>query len=434
MHSTLSTPTAALNPGSPSTTTPTQLEKLIFWGLCIYMTTLALEGPLRFVLSHLKIATLLYARDLISATVILASMVVARAHFQRQRNQLLLLTYLLITSFFATVLLDNGIFSGLFAIKIFGTFLFGIAAYTAVLTHPKQFKLALMLMFGVTLTGVVINRFYGAFPWEGGLFESAFGTSEISRVWWISGGERRLAGFTRASPLAAGIIAITGGAMLITAKNYWVRLLLFVAGIAGIYLTTSKGLIIAYMAVAAISAFPMQSKLRSMSGVFFAIAFFILGILAPLISWITNPGIAFQRSSPRILSSFADRISNSWPDTINGFTHWYNWLVGQGLGGIGLPALFSGKVSRMSVVDNLHLFLMANFGLIGTTLFVLFFVRIMRNADSHRDASRAAFAVGIIALGYGIVSNIADDAFSPIAIGIAWGLMSQPKEMHKATV
>lgn len=404
-----------------------RFDRWLFAGLCIYLTTLAIEGPLRFAMSYLKIATLLYARDLISATFIMASVVVARHHFKPQRVQMQLMTYLLITSFFATLYLGNGIISGLFAIKIFGTFLFGLAAYTVVITHPTIFRWIVAGLFVLTLIGVVINRFYGTFPWEGGLFESAFGTTEISRVWWISGGERRLAGFTRASPIAAGVIGITGAAMLVTLRNYWLRMLVMVTGMAGIYLTTSKGMIIAYAAVSGMAIMPIHTAWRVFSTRAAATLFFVLGLFAPLLSWYIKPGFGFMRSSPHILSSFADRISNSWPDTIDGFKHWYNWVVGQGLGGVGLPTAFSGKVMHFPTVDNLHLFLMGNFGLLGTFMFVMFYARIMSRSSSRDDATNAAMAVAIMGLGYGIVSNIADDSFSPIAMGIAWGLLSRPK-------
>lgn len=418
---------ATLNAGATDVAARGTFDRWLFVALCILLTTLAVEGPLRFAMSHLKIATLLYVRDLISAGFIMASVVLARDHFKPQRVQMQLMTYLLITSFFATLFLGNGIISGLFAIKLFGTFLFGLAAHTVVITHPTIFKRIVVGLFIMTLTGVLINRFYGTFPWEGGLFESAFGTTEISRVWWISGGERRLAGFTRASPIAAGIIGITGAAMLVTLRNYWLRLLLIVIGMGGIYLTTSKGMLIAYAAVSGMAMMPIHTPWRVFSTRAAATLFFGLGLLAPLLSWVIKPGFGFMRSSPHILSSFADRISNSWPDTIDGFTHWYNWIIGQGLGGVGLPAAFSGKVMRFPTVDNLHLFLMGNFGLLGTFMFVMFYVRIMTRSNSRDDVTNAAMAVAIMGLGYGIVSNIVDDSFSPIAMGIAWGLLSRPK-------
>jgi hypothetical protein len=424
-------PRNALNtPAQEAETTPNTLDKVIFWGLLIYIFTVAFEGPVRFVLSHLKIATLLYARDLISMGVIFASLVLKRHHFQQQKIQLQLMIYLLVTTFFATVLLGNGFFSGLFAIKLFGTFLFGIAAYTSVLVYPTRFKYAIPLLFLVTIAGVAVNKFI-VFPWEGGSFESAFGTTDMSRVWWIAGGERRLAGFTRASPVAAGIIAVMGGAMLMTVRQYWLRALIITSGAAGIYLTTSKGWVIAYAAIAGITTFPIKSGLRDWSGKILLTFFYLFGLLAPLISWAVNPGYSFFRASPHLLGSFADRISNTWPDTLKGFKHWYNWIFGQGLGGVGLPSLFSGRsASNYTVVDNLHLFLMGNFGLIGTVLFTLFYVRMLRHTNNQRSISNAAFAVAFMGISYGIVTNIADDSFSPIAIGIAWGLLSQPKSVH----
>lgn len=408
---------------------PSQLDKLIFLGLAIYITTVAFEGPVRFLLSYLKIATLLYARDLISASIILTGLVLKRTNFERQKTQLQLLIYLLVTTLFATIFLGNAFFSGLFAIKIFAIFLFGLSAYTSILTYPKHFKYATVALFFITAAGVLVNKFY-IYPWEGASFESAFGATDMSRVWWVAGGERRLAGLTRASPVAAGILGLTGVAMLITMKNYWLRLCVMFIGAAGIYLTTSKGLVLAYTGVASIALLPMGSSLRSLAGKSLATVFFLVGLLAPLISWVVNPGFGFFRSSPFLLSSFADRIANTWPATLNNFKHWYNWLIGEGLGGVGLPSLFSGRTADYTVVDNLHLFLMGNFGLIGSTLFVLFYIRIFKHAQNRRGVSNAAFTVAVMGLGYGIVTNIADDAFSPIAMGLAWGLLSQPEEAH----
>jgi hypothetical protein len=188
---------------------------------------------------------------------------------------------------------------------------------------------------------------------------------------------------------------------------------------------------LALLAVSSIALLPIQSNSRALAAKSLTTIFFIVGLLAPFIAWVWNPGFSFLRASPHMLSSFADRMSNTWPATFSNFKHWYNWVVGQGLGGVGLPSLFSGKsAGNYTVVDNLHLFLMGNFGIIGTTIFVLFYVKIFTHASNKRSVSNSAFAVALMGLGYGIVTNIADDAISPIAMGIAWGLLSQPKETH----
>lgn len=406
-------------------------RNFVFRGTLIYLATLIFEAPLRMLLAKAHLATLLYARDLLAIAIICLVLFSQHVSYKRNRDVLILLSYILITSFFLSVAMGNNLFSAGFDAKIFLTSLMGVAASCYVEDQNPTLKKAVVAIFAITSLGIVANYFYGVFPWEGGEFESAFGTSAVSRVWWIEGGVRRLAGLTRTSTLAATAIGMTGAAIMLYWRNVIGRLIVFGIGMVAIYMTTSKGLLIAYTSAAFIALLSHNSPLQKFAAKTITAAYFVLGLIAPFVSWFLDYSANSIRQSPRLLSSFADRVSQSWPDTLRNFQSWYQWVVGQGLGEVGISKeLVSTK--HVPPTDNMHLYMFCNFGLLGFALFSLFCFSVL--ASINRRGVTPAFAAIHVALGYGVVANIVDDAFTPIVLLLAWGILNRQEISGKAHV
>jgi hypothetical protein len=386
----------------------------------IYLSTLVLEAPLRMALSAIKLTTLLYARDLLAAVAIGVTLFSSHLVNKQNRNALLLCTYVLLTSFFASVALDNSVVSAGFGVKIFLTSLLGLAFSCFVCEDDSRLKKATIAIFVVTSLGVIANKIYGVFPWEGADFESAFGTSQVSKVWWVEGGVRRLAGLTRASTLAACAIGVTGAAMMLQWRNWLGRMVVFSLGIVSIYLTTSKGMVLAYAVAALIAFLPRDGQVQKLLAGTSTITYTLLILIAPFASWFSGVGSNFIRTAPRLLASFADRMTQSWPETFLNFKHWYQWLIGQGLGEVGISKQIISGMTRIPPTDNIHLYLYCNFGLIGTALFLALVITAMASLKKGLTPSFMAIHVS---LGYGIIANIIDDAFNPIALCLCWGLL-----------
>ncbi len=93
-------------------------------------------------------------------------------------------------------------------------------------------------VFGVVLD-VVVN-----FPWAGQAYESAIATVQVSRE-WSSGGIARLSGFARASFDAATIMLVLIVPILASRWSVMGRATLWVVAAATIWLTTTKGALLA---------------------------------------------------------------------------------------------------------------------------------------------------------------------------------------------
>lgn len=408
---------------------------VILW---IQVLTISFESPLRFLLTKISLTNVLYLRDVMIFTCI-ALLVVKTPRDKLQghlRSTAILLVYILMVALFTVVLIDGGLFSALFSIKLFNTFLFGLTCTLVAVKSPRSLKYLTIFVFLVTCTGVVLNKVLGVFPWEGAAYETAFGTVETSRVWWIAGGERRLAGFCRASYTAAAIIAVTGTVLQLVVRNFFVKLVITGLALASIYLTTSKGVVLALLGTSVIAFTPHGSGLRRFTQSAGALFFATLGLVVPFISWYVALPTRTVKRVPGLLSSFADRATNTWPDALNEYVHWYNWLIGKGLGGVGQASAFSGSVRRLNPIDSMHLFLYGNLGIIGTALFVTLALVTIRTAAQRGLGYKKTIACSVIVLllGYGNVTNILDDAFSPIALGIAWGLIACDGDKKKTLV
>lgn len=407
--------------------------RYLTWIFCIQVLSITFEAPIRFVLSKVHLTNALYLRDLLilSCIAILALRTPDTKLKDHIRNHSIVLIYALAIALFTTTLIGGSIFSALFEIKIFNTFLFGLTC--ALLTHhnPRLVLRLATLVFFATCIGIFLNKALGVFPWDGTSYETAFGTVEVNRVWWIEGGERRLAGFCRASYTAAAIIAVTATLLQLQLNRMAAKLAVTILALSAIYLTTSKGVVIALLLTSLISFTKPASSIRVALSSFGAASFAILCAIVPFLSWYLSPPINTVRYAPNMLSSFADRATNTWPGALNEFTHWYHWLIGKGLGGVGIASAFTSSV-RVNPIDNLHLYLFGNLGIIGFIFFAILAFQTIRSA-SRRDNTQittTAVTVAILLIGYGNVTNILDDAFSPIALGMAWGVLSYSLKSH----
>ncbi len=397
------------------------------WVFFVQVLSIAFEAPIRFILSKAHLTNALYIRDILilSCIAILALSPHETRLKNHIRNNILALTYAIALALFTIAFIEGSLFSALFEIKIFNTFLFGLTCTLLAEREPRFVVKLAAFVFLATCVGIFSNRAFGTFPWDGTSYETAFGTVEVNRVWWIEGGERRLAGFCRASYTAAAIVAVTATVLQLQLNRVATKLTVTILALTAIYLTTSKGVVIALLATSIISLTKPAGSLRQLLSSSGAAAFALLCVMAPFLSWYLSPPTNTVRYAPHILSSFADRATNTWPSALNEFTHWYNWLIGKGLGGVGIASAFSSTV-RVNPIDNLHLYLYGNLGIIGSVFFAILVFQTIK-AATYRDNTKitaTAIVIAILLIGYGNVTNILDDAFSPIALGMAWGIIS----------
>ncbi|MEP7243915.1 MAG: hypothetical protein ABI885_09530, partial [Gammaproteobacteria bacterium] len=205
------------------------------------------EAPLRFVLLLAHVPTLIYLRDL-AAVAVIGFAVFSWMTGERRLFPLMVALYVLFLHMLCGALMLTGVAQPLLGLKVFFTFLFGMAAAAAIAKQSGTLPRLALFAFLATAGGVLLDKFVD-FPWAGQAYESAIATVQVTRE-WSSGGIARLSGFARASFDAATIVLVLMIPMLATRWNAVWRTLLWVMGFATIWLTTSKGALLALLALA----------------------------------------------------------------------------------------------------------------------------------------------------------------------------------------
>lgn len=386
--------------------------------LGVYLASLLLEGVLRYALAMAGVPDLIYLRDAIPvATLVILFL---RPLLCDNRIDLTIAIPAAVLAFHAAYSAIAGVafFSIAFALKIFMFIPYGMAMWPLLRRRLDLALTAAAIMFAVTLTGVLANFVLGTMPWEGLAYETAFGASSTTRVWWIGGEIARLPGFARTSFNAAMMLGITGLLALVKFRRPLARLAIAVSAIAGIVLTTSKGMVLAFPL--AVLWLVVQDRKPRMSGAGLVGAVCAATLALPLLVVFFDLGSAMSASSfPSLLVSVWDRFDTMWPQAFRLLPEGPEALLGAGLGSIGTPQLYGNAAHRLNAADNFAVFMMINFGLPGLVYYAMpaFAVRRVAAAGTP-TVHRAYVALLLIAYGYGMSINMVEESFFAIAFGV----------------
>jgi hypothetical protein len=406
---------------------PARAWSLYAWSALAMSCTYIFESPLRYVLLLAKVPTLIYLRDLV-AFALIGFAVFSWLTGERRLFPVVVALYVLFLHLLYGVLVLPGVIQPLLGLKVFFTFLFGMAAAAAIAERSEALLKLSLFAFLATASGVLIDRFV-EFPWAGQAYQSALATVQVSRE-WSSGGVPRLSGFARASFDAATIVLVLMVPILASRWHALWRAALWVLGFATIWLTTSKG---ALLALIALAIWRMLESLRSAKHWVLAwiTTFAACGLVLPLAA--VQFGFGIRRSSVvGWLSSFMDRVDYMWPDALAGWLDHGSLLIGRGLGGIGFPQLGL-EWWRYNAADNLMIYLLVSFGLL-VLLYVGVFLRSLAQTFDG-DGADAFFARcvrgwAVVLFSYGCTSNMIEQPLMNLVIGVCFGAatMLWPRE------
>jgi hypothetical protein len=308
----------------------------------------------------------------------------------------------------------------IYGAKLLITVLFGFIAGWQ-LTQPTKTVLAILsLVWLATIIGVTLDKFIYTFPWMG--METHVGgiAVDVSRGWDIDGGfEKRAAGFTRSSISAAMLIPTLALLIAPRTRNIVLRFLVVMVTIAVVALTTQKGALIAIIVVGMLLFAPEARRYSLLTALCLTAA--ILDVVLPVLTagmLVPETGGVFS------LSSFALRITRTWPDAWRWIEQSQIFPFGVGLGGIGGAQRFYAE-DFFNPSDNFAVFLYANFGILG--LFYLGWIsHIGRGLPAHlRPMAVPALAIIAFNLLYGIVLSMLEDQVSALFIGAGAGALWQ---------
>lgn len=345
--------------------------------LLAYLGTLVLESVLRWMLSMARLEALFYLRDLLPIGGIVCSFLASR---EVRRSRLLLVVALQLA--FATLVgfyyCDNVVQAAL-GLKAFVPMVFGLMIYPSLLRHWTWFAGWCAILLGVTVTGMVLNPYF-SYPWIGADFTAFDKTMELSREWAEIDGRDRLPGFSRAASEAAAQIIPFCLFSLYYFRKAWVKILLAVASLYAIYLTTAKASVACLPQMLLTYAFlegATYCEARLGGAVFTALRmvavwalrlqiaiFTIAVVLLPTLTGGTLKLVEqnLREDSQFHLLSIQDRAATFWPLTWEYIYAHGSRVLGTGIGGIGSAQDAMGGGDMPITADNTFLYLYAEFG------------------------------------------------------------------------
>lgn len=409
---------------APAAAARAQSPRVALWAYLLWSSTILVEGPLRGALSAIGVPNLLYARDLVVAASVVLALALPLTTRARFAPGLVLMAWLLAVHLCIGLLLGGTAFQRLFGLKIFLPMLWGVAVFASIQHNMAPFLRATAVFFGVSTVGVFINHFVGAWPWEGLSYETAFGAVETTRQWWMDGGTRRLPGFARASFDAAMIIGLTGVVLLATARSIWLRLVVAGVGLAAIVMTTSKGMVIAFVLAALWLALANRSASSLRIGKGIVVLLLLCTCLVPaLFLFISVPLQPPDISS--LLTSLWDRFAWMWPNAYDLLPDGYGALTGVGPGGIGTALDRPDEIWLPNSADSIFVYFYVTFGLAGIAYLAFPLMAILGSPGGANGAnglqSFAWAGLLIIAYGYGLSINMIEQPFFASVFGLLYG-------------
>jgi hypothetical protein len=252
--------------------------------------------------------------------------------------------------------------------------------------NAKVWRWACLALLVVGIAGVAIDT-RATMPWTG-YSVSQFGVErEAGREWWIHGQER-IAGLGAASSASASILLLLALIVLRQARTWHVRLLIYVATLWALNVTTSRTNLIALAVAMVIDFWPWRwfqglGPGRMALGALLSVCFFL-----PALAGLWFLAIDGVGEISVGMSSMVVRVHVTWPGIwdmiVDGGPA--TALLGHGFGSVGPSAFYTGVyVSPFSAVDNLFLYIFYQFGLFGVLMGVELIRRLVRvpRPDRH---------------------------------------------------
>lgn len=374
------------------------------------------QGLFRWLLSLVRLEPVIYVPRLILFSLIFLLPVITPI----VNKKVLLITVLFILhTIWGIVNLRNSL-QALFGLWVLAPFLLGLWSSREI--NLRQYKnLFIFLLFSATL-GVLLNMFV-SFPWSGLNIEVGGQIIEVSRQ-WTSFGVERYAGFSRASFNAASQILILGIYSTIFIKLKSLKIFVWLLSGFTIYLTNSKGCIFSWIVLTLFFATLVLFKNRNffyLSWIIVAVILSFVIIALPISTIYTSYSINYSDYfSLILLASFEDRLTSVWPASFNLLSGFFYWLLGRGIGGIGVAQQYF-ETFQFSPADNLFIYLCVLFGL-PISIFAIFSLVLIVikevNSIFYSKMSQFKCCTVLFILSYGNVVNILEEPVLAFFLGL----------------
>jgi hypothetical protein len=389
----------------------------------IYLLLYAFEGAIRYALYSVGMDDAILLRDAL-IMVPLALLLVAQV--RRMRIHPAYWAFAIIIALHGAIAYLNvhTTLPVVYGAKLLVNVLFGFIAARELVMPTRRILLLFSLVWLASVVGVDIDKFVTSFPWTGLATHVGGITVDVSRGWDITEGfDKRAAGFTRSSISAAMLISTLALIIVPRMRGYLSRLLVLAISGAAVFFTTQKGAFAAIAAVTAVFACPAWSRYRLL--VWLCIGWAAVDITLPVFTadlHMAEGGGVFS------LSSFAMRITATWPEAWRWIGNNDVFPFGVGLGGIGGAQRFYAQ-NFFNPSDNLFVFIYANFGLLSVFYLAWMVWQAIDQPLELRQAAIAPLAILAFNLGYGAALSMLEDQVSALYFGASVGLLWQLRQM-----
>ena len=389
--------------------------------LAAYLLTEIFAGPLRFYLSQVGAAALVYLpKALVVATVLVGGLLwihVGRA------NTLIITTVVLLSVFVGV----GALFAPSIARPAFGAFVLVPLIY-AMQSEPAFTRLGnrllpyIALLWAAVAIGVALDYFSDV-PWTGAAYQLGDVEVEGSRDWSTFGLER-VAGFARASYEAADQLLILALPLVLLSRWKLAKVLLWLITGLLIAVTTTKKTAATYLLLTLffpVFGFGMvPAWAKTYCRIVLPIIIAVIGIALPASVLLMDYTLDLDSFVSQFLfASFEDRLTLVWPASLSlAFEHGSTFL-GRGIGGIGTAQNYF-EPSLYMPGDSLYVYLYVTFGVTAFVLIGLYVSWLSRLRAEVDAQDRLMWFLGIAVLMNGWANNGVESAIMAIAIGLTF--------------
>jgi hypothetical protein len=296
--------------------------------------------------------------------------------------------------------------------------LFGILLAGMLAAPSRKTLRFLLLIWLVTLVGVLLDKFVVTFPWTG--IKTIVGdlNVDVSKDWEVQDTmSRRVAGFTRSSICIAVFLPPLTIVMMSRFRHWLPRLILGAGTFGAVALSTQKGAIIGFAPVLAILWLPAAMRLPLLRLTF--LGFMAAAVTLPVLTF----GLHLSHGSGVFSTeSIYLRIAYTWPQAWDWIGRHQMLLFGVGLGGIGGPQRIYAP-NWFNPADNVFILMYAYFGIFAFAYLFAVLKLVVRPVTGDRDRVVTAIAILAFCFGYGAVLSMLEDQSAPLFIGTALGVL-----------
>ncbi|WP_455922012.1 hypothetical protein [Pseudomonas putida] len=378
------------------------------------------SGALRFYLDQAGLSMLMYP----AKAACLALFAVELLNYKGSRGFWIMLVLLAIAAVLGML---HGAAPGNigFAFYMYSPFLFGIVCGVHLEHRKRTLAWIIGLCLLASLAGMALDM-YSTVPWKG--YSYNVGDTEVSaNQAWSTNGVDRIAGFTRLSTTLSVMIAIFSLYLSAFIRSRLVLLAMFATCMAAIYLTTNKSTAVAYGCTLALM--PLLRHRLSCRVVFAIVV--AMGIALPVIGLTMDFDPHAATAQTGFLSSFYDRLINTWPTLAN--RHWVQgwavWGAGFGMVGSTVAAIPVYTANTSIVADNSALYLWATFGVAGLGVYCLMLPLMIRLRDKSTRLARALVSICFCLMLVSWTTDIPEIAVSDLFLGLAVSVALRRKAM-----